>query len=213
MKLTFLIKGSAPEPYAVTFGRTGNNLTTSCTCPAGKNGQYCKHRFNLMEGDLSALVSKNTGDIAKLHELILGTDVAEAYRPVHEANQAVARIEQVLHYAPPQKTVLTSADAAAEVLRAGGVMKGKDASRQLHVYLLDGTYKGTLKVDNDISSLNVSTLLPGLPLKSTRRKDDQGARGSKSICCFQSGSEFERLLQLEENLSDLKLRLRKAMRD
>ncbi len=166
-----------------------------------------------MEGDLSALVSTNTGDIAKLPELILGTDVAEAYKSVHEAKQAVARLKQILHCAPPQKAVVVSTDVAAELLRQGGVMKGNDASRQLHIFLRDGTYKGSLKVDVDISRLKVTTLFPGVPLKSIRRRDDQVGKGSKGLYCFQTGSEFEKLLRLEEDLPELKLRLRKAMRD
>jgi hypothetical protein len=41
----FLVQGSAPSPCKVVFVKEDKNLTATCTCPAGQNGQYCKHRF------------------------------------------------------------------------------------------------------------------------------------------------------------------------
>jgi hypothetical protein len=213
MQLSFRVKGSAPEPYEVTFTRSGNNLTTTCTCPAGKNGQYCKHRFGLMEGDLSALVSTNTGDIPKLHELILGTDVADAYRPVHEANNAVKKIGEVLKFTPPVEAKPISEEIATEAMRSNGILKGNESSRQFHLFLLDGTYKGSLKAEKDVFKADLTILLPGLPLESTKRKDDQVKKGSKALYCYLEKSEFHRLLLMEEDLPKLKLKLRRTMRD
>lgn len=44
-QIKFLVIGSSENPYEVNFIRRGNNLSAHCTCPAGENGQYCKHRF------------------------------------------------------------------------------------------------------------------------------------------------------------------------
>jgi uncharacterized Zn finger protein len=46
-EICFLVQGSAEEPYKVTFRKKGNNLSAYCTCPAGENGQYCKHRIEV----------------------------------------------------------------------------------------------------------------------------------------------------------------------
>lgn len=43
LKTSFLIQGSAVEPYAIEFEKTGSNLRATCTCPAGEMHQYCKH--------------------------------------------------------------------------------------------------------------------------------------------------------------------------
>ena len=58
-EITFLVQGSAIDPYRVTFTKNKNNLNAFCTCPAGENGQYCKHRLAILGGDVSAITSKN----------------------------------------------------------------------------------------------------------------------------------------------------------
>jgi uncharacterized Zn finger protein len=83
--LSFLVQGSAPEPYVVTFPRRGDNLTARCTCPAGTVGQYCKHRFAILAGDQHGVVSPNVGDIARVQEWLNGTDVEQALRELAEA--------------------------------------------------------------------------------------------------------------------------------
>lgn len=45
--ICFLVQGSAEEPYKVTFKKNGSNLSAYCTCPAGENCQFCKHRFRM----------------------------------------------------------------------------------------------------------------------------------------------------------------------
>lgn len=59
----FLVQGSALEPYKVTFKKVGGNLSAYCTCPAGENGMYCKHRFNILEGSTKGIVSGNEADV------------------------------------------------------------------------------------------------------------------------------------------------------
>jgi len=48
--VSFSVQGSAPEPYHVLFRRNGANLSAYCTCPAGENGMYCKHRIRILQG-------------------------------------------------------------------------------------------------------------------------------------------------------------------
>jgi len=74
----FTIQGSQPEPYVVTFTRTGNKLIAICTCVAGVNRQYCKHRFNLLHGDVTALLSGNADDVKELPAMLAGTNVEAA---------------------------------------------------------------------------------------------------------------------------------------
>lgn len=62
----FLVKGSQPEPYEVSFSFDGKNLTASCNCAAGQLGQYCKHSFEILKGETASIVSNNLNEIPKL---------------------------------------------------------------------------------------------------------------------------------------------------
>ncbi|MCB0376700.1 MAG: SWIM zinc finger family protein [Sinomicrobium sp.] len=81
-RLEFIVEGSKGDEYKILFEREGNNLDVFCTCAAGENGLYCKHRFALMDGDVGALLSENENDVAALKELMKGTDVESAYNDV-----------------------------------------------------------------------------------------------------------------------------------
>lgn len=77
--LKFYVQGSASEPYRVSFWRKENDFKSACTCQAGKKGMYCKHRFELIEGDLTNLVSENYEDIGKIQILIKGTPLEKIF--------------------------------------------------------------------------------------------------------------------------------------
>lgn len=55
--LVFYVKGSAKKPYRVAFWKeeSSYDLHSGCGCPAGKRLQPCKHRFQIIEGDLTNL--------------------------------------------------------------------------------------------------------------------------------------------------------------
>jgi len=87
-KLVFLVQGSQIEPYRVTFEKVSdNNLNAYCTCAAGQSGQYCKHRFWLMNGEIKALVSDNEHELPRLAELLAGSDIETAYQRVIDAER------------------------------------------------------------------------------------------------------------------------------
>ena len=84
-EIEFLVQGSAPEPYRVTFIKDKNNLNAFCTCPAGENGQYCKHRFAILAGDAKAITSKNKDQVATVRGWLPGTDLESALIELAEA--------------------------------------------------------------------------------------------------------------------------------
>ena len=86
-EVEFLVQGSAPEPYKVTFIKDKSNLNAFCTCPAGQNGQYCKHRFAILAGDATAIISKNEDQVATIRGWLLGTDLESALIELAEAEQ------------------------------------------------------------------------------------------------------------------------------
>jgi len=81
------VQGSATEPYKVTFRKKDNNLSAYCSCPAGVNGQYCKHRFNILGGLSDGIVSGNGDDIAIVASWLPATDVENAMNDVMDAEE------------------------------------------------------------------------------------------------------------------------------
>lgn len=102
-KVVFLVQGSAPIPYEVVFAKEGKNLTAFCTCPAGQNGQYCKHRFAILDGKIEGIVSANVDKVKEVVSWLSDTDVEMALKEVKaaelravEANDALSRLKKKL---------------------------------------------------------------------------------------------------------------------
>ncbi|MFV1851624.1 MAG: SWIM zinc finger family protein [Thalassospira sp.] len=94
-ELRFSIQGSSDEPYTVRFERPApGNLNAYCTCPAGQNGQYCKHRVNLLNGEIKGIVSGNESDLTKLAEMVSGSDVEATYNHVLDLEAQAANIKK-----------------------------------------------------------------------------------------------------------------------
>ena len=92
----FLVAGSAPDPYRVTFMLDGTNLSAYCTCPAGLHGQHCKHRFRILRGELIGVVSDNGDQVAEVASWVSGTDLEAALAEMsvaeHEYETAKKRL-------------------------------------------------------------------------------------------------------------------------
>ena len=82
-----MVKGSAADPYEVTFLKSDDNLLVFCTCPAGENRRHCKHRVAIMHGSGQNIVSDNRGDIATVLSWMTGTDVETALHELDDAER------------------------------------------------------------------------------------------------------------------------------
>ena len=93
----FLVQGSAPEPYRVSFWRPDtHNISAYCSCPAGESGMYCKHRIRILRGLLDGVVSKNTADVTTVAGWLAGSDVETALRTVDQLEKEAERIKKAL---------------------------------------------------------------------------------------------------------------------
>jgi len=101
-----MVQGSAAERYKVTFKKSGSNLSAYCTCPAGENGMYCKHRFRILSGEKQGIVSGNEDAVASAVAWLPGTDVEQAIRDVQNAEQ---RLEEAKKAATLAKKRLAAA--------------------------------------------------------------------------------------------------------
>lgn len=102
-KITFMVKGSADEPYRVMFVREApGHLAAFCTCPAGKHGQYCKHRFKILKGSWKGIVSDNQDDVRKVKEWLPGTRLETAMQEVEDLQAKVDKLKRRLSAAKKQ---------------------------------------------------------------------------------------------------------------
>jgi uncharacterized Zn finger protein len=93
----FEVQGSSPEPYKVTFvRRSAGNLSAYCTCPAGDNGQYCKHRFRILDGSTKGIVSANKDEVATITSWLPGTDIEDAIQEMRRLESEQDRIKAEL---------------------------------------------------------------------------------------------------------------------
>lgn len=83
--ISFTVSGSSGAEYHVQFERRGDALLAYCTCQAGQNGQSCKHRIALLDGDVTAVISNNASEAAGLKEMLAGTTLASALGLLAEA--------------------------------------------------------------------------------------------------------------------------------
>ena len=96
-EIAFEVQGSAPDPYVVVFiRRSQTNISASCSCPAGEQGQYCKHRFAILDGIATGVVSLNVDDIGIVQSWLPGTDVERALLKMRSLEKDAARIKNQL---------------------------------------------------------------------------------------------------------------------
>lgn len=95
--IIFEVQGSSPEPYTVTFvKRSDTSLSAYCTCAAGENGLYCKHRFSILDGITKAIVSENINEVETIKDWLQGTDVESAITKMQELETEQKRIKTEL---------------------------------------------------------------------------------------------------------------------
>ena len=73
--LSFVIRGSTGNTYYVSVHRLEAAVRMTCTCQAGQNGSWCRHRTALLDGDVSNLLSDNVSDVVKLSQMTSGVVV------------------------------------------------------------------------------------------------------------------------------------------
>ena len=87
-EVTFLVRGSSPQPYEVIFIKDGDSLTAICDCPAGTFSNVCKHRTAILDGKFDAIVSDNADRAPQVVAWLEGSDVEAALVELREAEQA-----------------------------------------------------------------------------------------------------------------------------
>jgi hypothetical protein len=70
--LQYLVKSkSSGTEYLIEVYPTDDGPIITCTCPAGQNGQFCKHRFGLIKGEEHELV-RSSHPVFDLQNMVSG---------------------------------------------------------------------------------------------------------------------------------------------
>ncbi len=154
--LKFYVQGSATEPYRVSFWQKDGILKSACTCQAGKKGMYCKHRFQLIDGDVTNLKSDNYDDLLKLNNLLEKTNFNSIYSHFCSVKKIENIYKNIYHCISEFRKGLAddfeipeNIDTVSILSEKGFVLK---FGRECRVYNSNYEYLGTHKMN--INQLN-----------------------------------------------------------
>jgi uncharacterized Zn finger protein len=94
--LKFIVKGSQGNEYQIVLEKSAAALNLSCTCAAGLSGTWCKHRFSLLAGEVSALLSNNTHDMAQFKNMITGSAIERRFTVICALEKEKERLDATL---------------------------------------------------------------------------------------------------------------------
>lgn len=149
--IKFSVQGSGKEPYRCTFWKVDDyDLHSACTCPAGKKGQYCKHRFALLEGDITNVVDYSEEDFKELQEMLKSSDIADFYDEFAKAKtgEKISKIcfDTSLHLKLGETTVKTFEDIKKYIGSNTVILLMK---KEAYFFDLNKSIKEQLKIDKD----------------------------------------------------------------
>jgi DNA polymerase-3 subunit epsilon len=117
--LLFLVNGSTGKVYQIEAARFDDTLIMACSCQAGQNRTWCKHREALLHGECEDIISENSSDLAKLATLVRG---ARVDRKAHFSD---LRDSKQARQAPRRPSVTRTPEASARILTIVSAISGK----------------------------------------------------------------------------------------
>jgi len=94
-QINILIQGSAENPYNVTFKKTATTFTIKCDCPAGQKGIHCKHRFNILTGNIESVVA-GFENLKTIQQWYKNTSIEKAILSVISAEEELSLAKKSL---------------------------------------------------------------------------------------------------------------------
>ena len=211
-RIEFLVQGSAAEPYRVSFWRVGDNVKSSCTCQAGKNGLACKHRLSLLDGDVTNLVSSIPDSFKNLQRMLEGSDVGVALHALDSVSPLFHTIEKLLPLKPPGRRKSIAPDILGQSVIQGGLIKGNQS--YYDVFSTDLNYMGSVKVRRGtVFSENPADYFSGLSLIVKRITDGLVWERSQSVYAAAIGSPMALTLDGGVEKTDQQKNLKRALTD
>lgn len=88
MNLSIKVKSSSSDQiYTVTLKKFNDKLSLNCNCTAGEMKNLCKHRLNLISGDISSVVDSQK-HIDKIHNFLTEDNI-------NKINNELSKVDQI----------------------------------------------------------------------------------------------------------------------
>ena len=85
MNISLKAKSSSGSFYNVDFNKGDEGLTVHCECPAGEWGKFCKHKWQLLNGDEKMLFdSSQLSQLVTINNLAIERGLGDLYKEVEE---------------------------------------------------------------------------------------------------------------------------------
>lgn len=97
-EVLFLVQGSEPDPYKVTFSKNGDNLRGLCNCKAAKNGMACKHRLDVLQNNKKAIIALqlDLDDVKLVQTWLIGSDVERCMIELQDAEETAKEYQEAV---------------------------------------------------------------------------------------------------------------------
>ena len=102
--------GSEGDVYRVSFVRGEAGIRVQCSCKAGVNGQFCRHRLALLAGDRSAMV--DAGASQALDEALAWPEFVSIKAEIVKLQEVQEQIESLEKVKSSLKRVVAKACGA-----------------------------------------------------------------------------------------------------
>lgn len=97
---------STGEVYVLEAAKTAASARLSCSCQAGQNGMFCKHRGFLFSGQLDQLLDATPEKVKEFAELFAGHQCFERFAEIAALEDEASQIKKRL--AKAKKALATS---------------------------------------------------------------------------------------------------------
>jgi hypothetical protein len=85
MNVLLKANSSSGSFYNVEFREAEEGLSIHCDCPAGEWGKFCKHKWQLLNGDEDMLFdSSQLNQLAAIHKIALERGLSAFYKNIEE---------------------------------------------------------------------------------------------------------------------------------
>jgi hypothetical protein len=85
MSILLKANSSSGSFYNVEFREAEEGLSIHCDCPAGEWGKFCKHKWQLLNGDEDMLFdSSQLNQLAAVHKIALERGLSAFYKNIEE---------------------------------------------------------------------------------------------------------------------------------
>ena len=92
--LYFVRSESTDDTYELKAMSKNGTVSFSCTCLGAQNGAACKHRLNLIYGDLTNLIADGPNDVGLLKPLFAGTGIERSINALADLEQELAILKR-----------------------------------------------------------------------------------------------------------------------